>query len=161
MTENRGFLTCRLDSIIESALRRRMPGLFLLRTAAATIFCYDSGRQLGRRPTADLDGRLDLVYEAVRYSQDGTGAAFSDVFWQRNTDATGAPRLSKPCRLTSLPALEMATGLSVGDWDSDRWPDLIVAYIRGKVEAGSYRYVAAGIRVYPRRFASPREPASG
>ena len=39
----------------------------------------------------DLDGRLDLVYEAARYSQDGTGAAFSDVIWQRNTGATGAP----------------------------------------------------------------------
>ena len=38
----------------------------------------------------DLDGRLDLVYEAVRHSQDGTGAAFSDVMWQRNTGATGA-----------------------------------------------------------------------
>jgi hypothetical protein len=129
---------------------------------AATLALDGSPEWVATQPCFidwDLDGRLDLVYEAVRHSQDGTGAAFSDVMWQRNTGATGAPRLSKPCRLTTLPAFEMATGLSVGDWDSDRWPDLIVGYIRGKVVEGSYRYVAAGIRVYPRRFASPREPA--
>jgi hypothetical protein len=105
----------------------------------------------------DGDGRLDLV-SADLYSADGAGT-LTELVWRRNIGAAGVPRLSEPRRLTTLPALEIASGLSVGDWDSDAWPDLIVGYVRGSVEGGSYRYVAAGIRVYPRRLAIMREPA--
>jgi hypothetical protein len=106
----------------------------------------------------DRDGRLDLVC-ADLYSADGTGT-FSELVWHRNIGTPGVPRLSEPRRLTTLPALETASGLSVGDWDSDGWPDLIVGYIRGSIEGGSFNVVAAGIRIYARRLATPREPAS-
>jgi FG-GAP-like repeat len=156
----------RLD--IVAALSHTRPGLYHshgvwspAEPVGATRPVEGSPDWVGSQPCCidwDGDGRLDLVYEADRYPADGT-AAFSEVVWHRNIGAAGVPRLSEPCRLTLLPALETATGLSVGDWDSDCWPDLVVGYVRGSVEGGSYRCVAAGIRVYPRRLAIPREPA--
>jgi hypothetical protein len=156
----------RLD--IVAVLSPTQPGLYHSRglwspyePVGATRPVEGSPDSVGTQPCIvdwDRDGRLDLVYEADRYPADFT-AVFSDVVWHRNIGAAGVPRLSEPRRLTTLPALETASGLSVGDWDSDGWPDLIVGYIRASLEGGSYRYVAAGIRVFPRRLATPREPA--
>jgi FG-GAP-like repeat len=156
----------RLDII--AALTGTRPGLYHSRGAwssyepvGATCPVEGSPDSIGTQPCFadwDRDGRLDLVYEADRYRADGT-AGFSEVVWHRNIGAAGVHRLSEPRRLTTLPAAEKAIGLSVGDWDNDCWPDLIVGYVRWTVEGGPYRYVAAGIRVYPRRPAIPRNPA--
>ncbi len=99
----------------------------------------------------DHDGRLDLVVVGHR-DQDAGRPSLSEVVWHRNLAEAGEPRLAGPRRLVSLPEMETAVGLSTDDWDRDGWPDLVVGYFRWvRDERGSYRCVAAGIRVYPRR----------
>ena len=146
----------RLDVV--AALSGTRPSLYLSRGSwtadsevGATRPVAGSPDHMGTQPCVidwDGDGRLDLVSVADRRTRDGS-AVNSEVVWHRNLGGAGPPRLSGRYRLASLPALETITGLSAGDWDGDGWPDLIVGYVRGSIEGGSYRCVAAGIRVYP------------
>jgi hypothetical protein len=113
---------------------------------------------LGHQPCVadwDRDGRLDLIL--VSYRDQGAGKPSApEVAWQRNVAEAGAPRLGTPQRLLGVLESETVVGLSTGDWDGDGWPDLIVSYFRGRSDGrGTYRYEAAGVRVYPRRSVPP------
>lgn len=92
----------------------------------------------------DNDGRLDLI--DMVYGHQG----FTEVVWHRNIASSGDPRLGRAQPLVTFPLTENPVGISASDWDCDGWPDLLVGYIRSKA-GGSYEYLSAGIRVYPRQ----------
>jgi len=123
---------------------------------AATRPVEGSPEDLNHQPCVvdwDRDGRLDLVMFTYNRTSE---KCLSEVVWHRNVARAGMPRLAGPQRLLVLPELETATGLSTDDWDGDGWPDLVVGFIRSAHEkSGTYRYVAAGVRVYLRRRPVP------
>jgi len=101
----------------------------------------------------DRDGRLDLIVAEFRDQADNKPAIF-EINWHRNLSASGAPKLDGPDRqivtLLTIPYNEL-DGLSAGDWDGDGWPDLIVAYHRGKYHEERREFEVSGVRIYPRR----------
>jgi hypothetical protein len=146
---------------IVAALSGRRPGLYRSDGAWSPKAVVAAARPVEESPDTlyhqpciadwDRDGRLDLV--VVRNRDEGAGTlSRSEVVWHRNVSEGGEPRLGGPRRLLSLPEMESAVGVSAHDWDRDGWPDLVVGYVLCEHdERGSYRYVAAGVRVYVRR----------
>jgi FG-GAP-like repeat len=99
----------------------------------------------------DQDGRLDLV--ARTYSTKVMGEReIQEIVWLRNRTQTGAPRLGKPQHLLAISGSDQSVGVTVDDWDGDGWPDLILGYVHSENDGpNSYKYAAAGVRVYCRR----------
>jgi hypothetical protein len=92
----------------------------------------------------DGDGPLDLVLPVYRVLDDRKTVVY-DLAWQRNRSTSGPPRLDAPVRLATLDPGMVPEGLSVADYDSDGWPDVIVGYHRGPVSEAR-----TGVLVYPR-----------